>query len=218
LCQCRNLPRIEAEFTVAIQPTFCAQRSKTLFNSVLRLGRTFVTNWPGNCSFTQFEIQTECFDLSSCSRRIEFIKSAADRLPTNPNRIFVSLSDSLRPPPKTIHLEGSAVTMPIHHEVLRVYETGPLTVVGFGSDELPDHIDLVECREEIIELLTLHDCKDLAFDLTGVRYIPSGMLGLLASLKKLGIQVHLYNPSGDVREVLQVTHLDQLFKIHDLDL
>jgi anti-anti-sigma factor len=108
--------------------------------------------------------------------------------------------------------------MPIHHEVLRVYETGPLTVVGFGSDELPDHIDLVECREEIVELLTLHDCKDLAFDLTGVRYIPSGMLGLLASLKRLGIQVHLYNPSGDVREVLHVTHLDQLFKIHDLDL
>jgi len=108
--------------------------------------------------------------------------------------------------------------VPIHHDVLRVYETGPLTVVGFGSDELPDRIDLGECRDEIVELLTLHDCKDLAFDLTGVRYIPSGMLGLLASLRKLGVQVHLYNPSVDVREVLQVTHLDQLFKIHDLDL
>lgn len=106
--------------------------------------------------------------------------------------------------------------MPIHHEVLRVYETGPLTVVGFGGDILPDQIDLGECREEILELLQLHDCKDLAFDLTGVRYIPSGMLGLLASLKKLDIQVHLYNPSGDVREVLEITHLDRLFKIHDL--
>src|SRR5262245_64558366 len=108
--------------------------------------------------------------------------------------------------------------MPIHHEVLRVYEAGPLTVVGFGSDELPDQIDLAECRDEIIELLKLHDCKDLAFDLTGVRYVPSGMLGLLASLRRLGIQVHLYNPSGDVRAVLEVTKLNQLFKIHDLDL
>lgn len=108
--------------------------------------------------------------------------------------------------------------MPIHHDLLRVYETGPLTVVGFGGDELPDRIDLAECRDEIRELLELHDCKDLAFDLTGVRYIPSGMLGLLASLTKLGVQVHLYNPSSDVREVLEVTHLDQLFKIHDLDL
>ncbi len=77
---------------------------------------------------------------------------------------------------------------------------------------------MVECREEIIDLLKVHDCKDLAFDLTGVRYVPSGMLGLLASLRRLGIQVHLYNPSADVREVLLVTHLDRLFEIHDLDL
>ncbi len=108
--------------------------------------------------------------------------------------------------------------MPIHHEILRVYEAGPLTVVGFGSGELPEYIDLVECREEIVELLKLHDCKDLAFDLTGVRYVPSGMLGLLASLNRLGVKVHLYNPSSDVREVLQVTHLDRLFQLHELAL
>jgi anti-anti-sigma factor len=106
--------------------------------------------------------------------------------------------------------------VPIHHEILRVYETGPLTVVGFGSGELPEYIDLVECRDEILELLKLHDCKDLAFDLTGVRYVPSGMLGLLASMNRLGIKVHLYNPSNDVREVLEVTHLDRLFQIHEL--
>jgi anti-anti-sigma factor len=107
--------------------------------------------------------------------------------------------------------------VPIHHEVLRVYEAaGPLTVVGFGTGVLPDQINLAECRDEITELLDLHDCKELAFDLTGVRYVPSGMLGLLASLNRRGIQVHLYNPSNDVREVLHVTHLDRLFKIHDL--
>lgn len=106
--------------------------------------------------------------------------------------------------------------MPIHHDVLRVYETGALTVVGFGTGELPDQIDLAECRDEIVELLTLHDCKDLAFDLTGVRYVPSGMLGLLASLTRLGIKVHLYNPSHDVREVLRITRLDQLFELREL--
>ena len=106
--------------------------------------------------------------------------------------------------------------MPIHHDLLRVYEAGPLTVVGFGGDVSLDQINLVECRDEIVELLKLHNCQDLAFDLTGVRYVPSGMLGLLASLRKLNIQVHLYNPSGDVREVLEVTHLDRLFKIQEL--
>ena len=106
--------------------------------------------------------------------------------------------------------------MPTRSDVLRVYETGPLTVVGFGGADDPDQIDLGECREEIMQLLKLHECKTLAFDLTGVRLVPSGLLGLLASLKKLGIEVHLYNPSNDVREVLEITRLDKLFKIHEL--
>jgi len=105
--------------------------------------------------------------------------------------------------------------MPIHHEVLRVYETGHRTVVGFGGALLPDQLDLPECRDEIMELLETHNCKELAFDLSGVQYVPSSMLGLLASLKKLGVQVHLHNPSKELREVLEVTHLDRLFKLHD---
>lgn len=106
--------------------------------------------------------------------------------------------------------------MPIHHEVLRVYETGPLTVVGFGGGEILDRVDLAECRSEIMELLKLHECKVLAFDLTGVRYIPSGMLGLLASLQRNDVEVRLYNPSADVREVLEITGLDKIFQIHEL--
>ena len=106
--------------------------------------------------------------------------------------------------------------MPTHHDILRVYETGPLTVVGFGNDLSHDQINLAECREEILDLLKVHNCQDLAFDLTGINYIPSGMLGLLASLHKLNIQVHLYNPSRDIREVLEITRLNRLFKIHEL--
>ncbi len=108
--------------------------------------------------------------------------------------------------------------MPINQEVLRVYETGPLTVVGFGSAEILDPIDLAECRQEIMALVEQHDCKVLAFDLTGVRYIPSGMLGLLASLTRSGIEVHLYNPSNDIREVLEITRLNELMQVHDLHL
>jgi anti-anti-sigma factor len=106
--------------------------------------------------------------------------------------------------------------VPIHHDVLRVYETGPLTVVGFGGAEILDQVDLVECRKEILDLLKQHESKVLAFDLSGVRYVPSGFLGLLASLKSMGIEVHLYNPSADVREVMAITRLEELFTIHEL--
>jgi anti-sigma B factor antagonist len=105
--------------------------------------------------------------------------------------------------------------MPIRHEVLRVYETGSLTVIGFGDTAVLDQSDVVECREEIGELVKLHDCQVLAFDLTDVDYIPSVMLGMMASLTRTGLEVHLYNVSHDVRSVLEVTHLASLFTINE---
>lgn len=106
--------------------------------------------------------------------------------------------------------------MPIGHDSLRVYEAGHLTVVGFGEAALLDQVDVCECRDAIRELVKLHDCKVLAFDFTDVNYVPSNLLGLLASLTRTGIEVHLYNVSSEVREVLDVTRLGQLFTIDEL--
>ncbi len=98
--------------------------------------------------------------------------------------------------------------------ILEVYQCGELTVVGFGGDTILDQINISSCRAEIEAVVKQCGAKTLAFDLTGVQLIPSGLLGLLSSLRKLGVEVHLYNPSGDVQDVLRVTKLDQLFPIH----
>lgn len=100
---------------------------------------------------------------------------------------------------------------------LEVYGSGELTVIGFGGREVLDHLNLAECRNEIAELIRDHGCTTLAFDLTGVRLLPSGLLGVLASVKRQGVEVHLYNPSDDIREVLEITKLDKLFQLHKLD-
>lgn len=105
--------------------------------------------------------------------------------------------------------------MPNHP--IEVYATGPTTVVGFGGQDLPDNINLALYREWLVGLIQQHDCRVLAFDLTGVRLLPSGLLGLLASLRNEGVEVHLYNPSPDVREVLDVTHLNTLMPVHFVD-
>jgi anti-anti-sigma factor len=102
-------------------------------------------------------------------------------------------------------------------DIFQVYQTGELTVVGFGAREILDQIDLSVCRAEILALVEKHQCKTLAFDLSGVKLIPSGMLGLLASLRKMNIEVHLYNPSADVAEVLQITRLAEVMPIHYID-
>ncbi|RPI74116.1 MAG: anti-sigma factor antagonist [Planctomycetaceae bacterium] len=105
--------------------------------------------------------------------------------------------------------------MPISQHILRVYETGPTTVVGFGDGELPDDIDIAELRDDIIEMLRQHSATRIAFDLTGTEFVPSVILGLLASLRKAGFDVLLCNPSVNVRTVLEVTRLDRLFEVQN---
>jgi anti-anti-sigma factor len=100
---------------------------------------------------------------------------------------------------------------------LNVYQRGKLTVVGFVSADLLDQIVVSDCREEIAELIREHKCEVLAFDLTGVKLVPSGMLGMLASLGRLGIEVYLYNPSDEIREVLEITRLDTLLQVQKVD-
>lgn len=101
---------------------------------------------------------------------------------------------------------------------IEVYAAGPTTVVGFGGRDLPANVNLIECRDWLVSLIRQEGCSVLAFDLTGVQLVPSGLLGLLASLRNEGVEVHLYNPSADVIEVLEITHLDQLMPVHQVDL
>jgi anti-anti-sigma factor len=97
---------------------------------------------------------------------------------------------------------------------LQVYQAGPTTVVGFGGRDLLDDVNLAECRERMLSIIDEHKCHVLAFDMTGVKLIPSGLLGLLASIRSHGVEVHIYNPSIDVQEVLEVTNLIRMMPVH----
>jgi hypothetical protein len=100
--------------------------------------------------------------------------------------------------------------------VLKVYQTGELTVVGFGGRDVPDEVCIAMYREQLFKLVDEYQCKTLAFDLTGVTLVPSGMLGVLTSLRTKVERIELYNPSEDVREVLRMTRLEQLFDIKEV--
>ena len=108
--------------------------------------------------------------------------------------------------------------------VLKIYQTGELTVIGFGGQDVPDEVCIAAYREQLFQLMircvfTLvkeHNCKVLAFDLTGVTLVPSGMLGVLTSLRSKVQKIELYNPSVDVREVLHMTRLESLFEIKEV--
>ncbi len=107
--------------------------------------------------------------------------------------------------------------MTIRSERLKVYEAGPTTVVGFGGRVIVDDISVADCRDEILQIVQSHDAKVVAFDLTGVRLIPSGLLGLMASLRHMDLSIRVYNPSPEVREVLSVTMFDRLIEVREVD-
>ena len=108
--------------------------------------------------------------------------------------------------------------MALEQTVIKVYEAGRLTVVGFDGSFNLENTNISQCRDELAALIKENACEVLAFDLTGVRLLPSGLLGLLASLRQLGVEVHLYNPSDDVRDVLEITNLDRVMKVHEIEL
>jgi anti-sigma B factor antagonist len=109
---------------------------------------------------------------------------------------------------------GPAATAP---GVLQVYEVGELTVVGFGGKDVPDDTCLTAYRSQLQDLIKTHGTRVLAFDLQGVKLIPSGLLGLIASCRNLGVEIELFNPSDDIREVLRITGLDAMLTVRDVD-
>lgn len=119
--------------------------------------------------------------------------------------------DTPAPGDSGVLLKGSAAS---GH--LKVYEAGKVTVVGFDGVEVPDEVCVAGYREQLEKLIDQHQCETLAFDLTGVKLVPSGMLGLLISLKKKGVQIDLFNASEPLREALEVTHLLPMFNLREI--
>ena len=71
--------------------------------------------------------------------------------------------------------------------VLQVYRAGPVTVVGFGGRDVFDDTNVAACRDELMALIDQHQCTQIHVDLTGVRLVPSGLLGLLATIRRRDI-------------------------------
>ena len=93
-------------------------------------------------------------------------------------------------------------------------------MLGFGGEDVPSEFNAALYRAAISDLLVANNSDTVAFDLTGVQLVPSGMLGLLVSLKQLnGLEpvVQVFNPCEDVQEVLRITKLNTMIEVHEVD-
>ena len=96
---------------------------------------------------------------------------------------------------------------------MKVFAVGKRTVLGFGGQEILSQLNVSVYRAHLVSLIEEHAIETVAFDLAGIALVPSGMLGLLASLREHNVSVEVYNPSDDVNEVLTITRLNELMEI-----
>lgn len=105
-----------------------------------------------------------------------------------------------------------------HAPGFHVYDAGKTTVIGFDGRQLNDARGATMCRDELLNLVDNHDCQMLVVDLSEVEVVSSWILGILAAIRRTGVDVELYHPTPGMRGVLSVTHLDDLLHVrHDSD-
>jgi anti-anti-sigma factor len=98
-------------------------------------------------------------------------------------------------------------------DVFQVRETGRLTLVRVNPEGVTDFERFEQCRDELVTILTKAGCIVVRFDVEGIPFLASGILGLLVSIRKAGVDIQIQNASEHVRDVLKVTRLDQLVEV-----
>ncbi|MBS0262743.1 MAG: hypothetical protein JSS02_12385, partial [Planctomycetes bacterium] len=65
--------------------------------------------------------------------------------------------------------------------LLTLVQDGKRVIVGFNSTAVPDEVCVAAYRDQLLAYVQEHECTSMAFNLAGVKMLPSGMLGLLVS-------------------------------------
>lgn len=100
-------------------------------------------------------------------------------------------------------------------DLLTIVREPVRVTVGFRNKSFPDEVSIAGYRAQVYQLLDDPACKTIRFDVEGVKLFPSGMLGLLVSVRNRGFLVEVVNASPDVMETLRITRLDTLVDIFE---
>ncbi|HEV3298720.1 MAG TPA: STAS domain-containing protein [Planctomycetaceae bacterium] len=98
-------------------------------------------------------------------------------------------------------------------DVFQVRETGRLSLVRVNPEGVTDFERFEQCRDELLTILKEAGCIVVRFDVEGIPFLASGVLGLVVSMRNAGVDIQIQNASEHVRDVLRITRLDQLVEV-----
>ena len=86
---------------------------------------------------------------------------------------------------------------------LTISEQAGVTVLDLIGIEIWDGADMALMREALTELIEEVGVRNIGFNMQYVKYIPSGFFGMLFDLhEKRGVNIHLYTPQPNVKQML----------------
>jgi hypothetical protein len=120
-----------------------------------------------------------------------------------------------------VPLPGRAINVAHESAIFIVKEAGERTVVGIRDCQsfleafcgISADSFACETRQELEHLVSEHQTKTLAIDVSSMGRLPSAFMGILVALSRRGVQSELLSPSLVVRHMLEVTGLDQFFAV-----
>lgn len=75
-------------------------------------------------------------------------------------------------------------------------------VVRLGTMEIWDTKDLATIRETFLYLFHTMQSKHFGLDMSSAQYVPSGFFGMLSDWHDLNVQIQLYFPQPQIREMV----------------
>jgi hypothetical protein len=113
---------------------------------------------------------------------------------------------------------GVLVKQATDPNLLKITRDGSSVTIGFNEAEIPDDLCIARYREQVFPLVAENEgCTKLIFDVKNLKFLPSGMLGLMASVMKTVSDVEIRNPSPDIRETLRIMKLDTFMRTSESD-
>lgn len=85
---------------------------------------------------------------------------------------------------------------------MRVFADEHVTVLDLGAMEIWDGADMALLRESLTRLIKSEKRRSIGIDMRHVKYIPSGFFGMLFDWFETGVEIRLYAPQPNVRQML----------------
>jgi len=101
---------------------------------------------------------------------------------------------------------------------LRLVPNDSFTVLNLGDMEIWDGADMALLRESLTRLIKAEKHRRIGIDMSHVKYIPSGYFGMLFDWYETGVQIRLYSPQPNVRQMLWFNRFFSAVEAHCFEL